>query len=291
MNLSIKNLSKIYKNKVKALDDLSLEIGTGMFGLLGPNGAGKSTLMRTVATLQDPTSGSLFFNDINILQKPQELRKILGYLPQEFGVYPKENATQLLDYFSILKGVSSKKERHQKVEEVLHLTNLWEVRKKKVSTYSGGMRQRFGIAQLLLNNPKLIIVDEPTAGLDPGERNRFLNVLRDISSNNLVIFSTHLVEDVSDLCTDLAIINNGQLIARTKPQLAVTSLRGRVWIKKIDKEQLDLIKNKYLLLSQKFDSQNDLIIKVYAEEKPDPSFTLGEANLEDYYFLKLNQSA
>ena len=203
MKLQISNLTKTYSNGVKALDNLNLEIGTGMFGLLGPNGAGKSSLMRTIATLQKPDSGSISFDEINVLEDQNALRKVLGYLPQEFGVYPNMSAERLLDYFAQLKGISSSADRKAIVKEVLEVTNLWDVRKKSVSGYSGGMKQRFGIAQLLLNNPKLIIVDEPTAGLDPAERHRFLNVLREIGTNHTVIFSTHIVDDVKELCNDL----------------------------------------------------------------------------------------
>ncbi len=206
MKLSIKNLTKTYSNKVKALDNVSLDIGTGMFGLLGPNGAGKSTLMRTVATIQSPDSGEIFFNDINVLKNNQSLRKRLGYLPQSFGVYPKMSAERLLSYFAILKGISKRKDRADLVDKLLEITNLSDVKKKNVDGYSGGMKQRFGIAQLLLNNPELIIVDEPTAGLDPAERQRFLNVLREVGTNCTVIFSTHIVEDVKELCNDMAIM-------------------------------------------------------------------------------------
>jgi ABC-type multidrug transport system ATPase subunit len=210
MKLVLKNLTKTYKNGVKAIDNLSIEIGTGMFGLLGPNGAGKSSLMRTIATLQSPDSGAITFGDIDVLEDNMSLRKVLGYLPQSFGVYPKMSAEELLDYFATLKGISNSTERKAIVKEVLEITNLYDVRRKNVAGYSGGMKQRFGIAQLLLNNPKLIIVDEPTAGLDPAERHRFLNVLREVGSNCTVIFSTHIVEDVKELCNEMAILNGGK---------------------------------------------------------------------------------
>ena len=229
MKLVINNLTKTYKNGVKAIDDLSIEIGTGMFGLLGPNGAGKSSLMRTIATLQEPDSGSISFGDINVLEDKMSLRKILGYLPQSFGVYPKMSAEALLDYFATLKGVASKSDRQKLVKEVLEITNLYEVRKKYVAGYSGGMKQRFGIAQLLLNNPKLIIVDEPTAGLDPAERNRFLNVLREVGTNCTVIFSTHIVEDVKELCNEMAILNGGRILKHTTPQEATKEIEGKMW--------------------------------------------------------------
>ena len=212
MQLIISNLTKAYPNGVKAVDGLSLEAGAGMFGLLGPNGAGKSTLMRTIATLQNPDSGSITFNGIDVLNNPMALRRILGYLPQEFGVYPNVSAENLLDYFATLKGVASRAARRKLIEEVLEITNLYEVRKKQVDSYSGGMKQRFGIAQLLLNNPQLIIVDEPTAGLDPAERKRFLNILREVGARNTVIFSTHIVDDVKGLCNEMAIMNGGRIL-------------------------------------------------------------------------------
>src|SRR5699024_10846100 len=218
MDLVIQNLNKTYKNGVKATDNLSLEINTGMFGLLGPNGAGKSSLMRTIATLQKPDSGSIHFGELNVLEQQTEFRKILGYLPQDFGVYPNLSAENLLEYFARLKGVESKKDRNKIIDKVLEVTNLSEVRKKSVSKYSGGMKQRFGIAQLLLNDPKLIIVDEPTAGLDPAERHRFLNVLREIGTDNTVIFSTHIVDDVKELCNNIAILNNGKLLDKSTPR-------------------------------------------------------------------------
>ena len=244
MNLSISNLAKVYNNGVKAVDNLTLEIGKGMFGLLGPNGAGKSTLMRTIATLQSPDTGSIFFKGINVLENKMALRKILGYLPQEFGVYPKVSAWNMLDYFATLKGVGSKKERTILIEKILELTNLYEVRKKHVSGYSGGMKQRFGIAQLLLNNPKLIIVDEPTAGLDPAERQRFLNILREIGTENTVIFSTHIVDDVKELCHELAIMNHGQIINKTTPENAIEKLRGKIWSKIINRGELEIMEKK-----------------------------------------------
>ena len=217
MKLSINNLTKTYSNKVKALDNISLEIGKGMFGLLGPNGAGKSTLMITIATFQSPDSGNINFNDIDVLNDQLSLRKVLGYLPQSFGVYPKMSAEELLNYFALLKGISNNQERDKLVNELLDITNLQDVKKKNVDGYSGGMKQRFGIAQLLLNNPKLIIVDEPTAGLDPAERQRFLNVLREVGTSSTVIFSTHIVDDVKELCNDMAILNGGKILKHVKP--------------------------------------------------------------------------
>lgn len=291
MKLSIQNLKKTYPNGVIAIDNLSLEIGPGMFGLLGPNGAGKSSLMRTIATLQKPDSGKVYFDGIDVGKDPLSLRKSLGYLPQEFGVYPKETAENLLNYFAILKGIASKKERNAKVDEVLHLTNLYEVRKKHVSSYSGGMRQRFGIAQLLLNNPRLIIVDEPTAGLDPAERNRFLNVLREIGSKNIVLFSTHLVEDVKELCTDMAIMNLGKIQRKSTPLQAITEVKGKIWCKRILPSELESHKKIYHYLSSSFNEDNSLTIRVFGDTRPDESFANAEKeNLEDVYFMTLGKT-
>lgn len=287
MKLQIDNLSKTYPNGVKALDNLSLEIGTGMFGLLGPNGAGKSSLMRTIATLQKPDAGSIFFNDINVLDNQTGLRKVLGYLPQEFGVYPNMAADQLLDYFARLKGVASQNERKEIVKSVLEVTNLYEVRKKSVSGYSGGMKQRFGIAQLLLNNPKLIIVDEPTAGLDPAERHRFLNVLREIGTNNTVIFSTHIVDDVKELCNDMAVLNGGRILARNTPKAATENLSGKIWSKTITRAELDDYEKKYQVISSYYNDNNDLNVKVFSEENPGDYFEPAKPQLEDVYFVAL----
>ena len=228
MSLVIENLSKVYSNKVKALDNLSLKIGKGMFGLLGPNGAGKSTLMRTIATLQSPDSGSIKFDEIDVIKDQISLRKILGYLPQSFGVYPNMSAEALLNYFAKLKGISNKKDRNTLIDKLLEITNLSDVRKKYVAGYSGGMKQRFGIAQLLLNNPKLIIVDEPTAGLDPAERQRFLNVLREVGTNSTVIFSTHIVDDVKELCNDMAILNGGRILKHIKPEDSTKEIKNKL---------------------------------------------------------------
>ena len=290
MELNIQNLSKTYNNGVKAIDNLSLNIGAGMFGLLGPNGAGKSSLMRTIATLQQPDSGSIHFNGINALTDQMGLRRILGYLPQDFGVYPKVSAEKLLDYFAVLKGVSSKKDRNTIVSEVLHLTNLYDVRKKNVSSYSGGMRQRFGIAQLLLNNPQLIIVDEPTAGLDPAERNRFLNVLREISTNNTVIFSTHIVEDVKELCTQLAVMNKGKILQKTSPSNALKAIEGKIWQIRVERDELPKLEEKHHVLSSNYNEDNSLQIRIFAETKPNEQFQTASPNLEDVYFLALKFS-
>ncbi|REG86016.1 ABC transporter ATP-binding protein [Winogradskyella sediminis] len=289
MKLVITNLTKTYKNGVKAIDNLNLEIGTGMFGLLGPNGAGKSSLMRTIATLQSPDSGSITFGDINVLEDKMALRKVLGYLPQSFGVYPKMSAEALLDYFATLKGISSKTERQALVKEVLDITNLYEMRKKYVAGYSGGMKQRFGIAQLLLNNPKLIIVDEPTAGLDPAERHRFLNVLREVGTNCTVIFSTHIVEDVKELCNDMAILNGGRILKQATPSQARQELQGRIWTKIIDRDDLETHEAQYNLLSSNYNEDNSLNIRVFSDTQPNDEFKSVEPQLDDVYFIALKQ--
>ncbi|MGY8938758.1 MAG: ABC transporter ATP-binding protein [Flavobacteriales bacterium] len=289
MKLVIKNLTKTYKNGVKAIDNLSIEIGTGMFGLLGPNGAGKSSLMRTIATLQSPDSGSITFGDIQVLEDNMSLRKVLGYLPQSFGVYPKMSAEELLDYFATLKGISNKVERKTIVKEVLEITNLYEVRAKNVAGYSGGMKQRFGIAQLLLNNPKLIIVDEPTAGLDPAERQRFLNVLREVGSNCTVIFSTHIVEDVKELCNEMAILNGGKILKHSTPQEATKELENTIWIKVIEKDDLEENMKLYNVLSRNFNPDNSLNIRVHSETKPSDDFLASPPQLDDVYFIALKK--
>ena len=289
MKLVITNLTKTYKNGVKAIDNLNLEIGTGMFGLLGPNGAGKSSLMRTIATLQSPDSGSIMFGDINVLEDKMALRKVLGYLPQSFGVYPKMSAEALLDYFATLKGISSKSDRQTLVKEVLDITNLYDMRKKHVAGYSGGMKQRFGIAQLLLNNPKLIIVDEPTAGLDPAERHRFLNVLREVGTNCTVIFSTHIVEDVKELCNDMAILNGGRILKQATPSQARQELQGRIWTKIIDRDDLEAHEAQYNLLSSNYNEDNSLTIRVFNDVKPSEDFKSVEPQLDDVYFIALKQ--
>lgn len=287
MQLSIQNLSKTYRNGVKALDQVNLEIGAGMFGLLGPNGAGKSSLMRTIATLQMPDSGSVQFGDIAVLKDPFALRKILGYLPQEFGVYPNFSAEELLDYFAQLKGIASKTDRNKIIQEVLEITNLWEVRKKSVSGYSGGMKQRFGIAQLLLNNPKLIIVDEPTAGLDPAERHRFLNVLREIGANHVVIFSTHIVDDVRELCHEIAILNGGKVLYRGTPAEGTAKLGGKIWMRIIERSEVEEFNTNYRVLSSNFNPDNTLNIRVFSEEQPHETFVPATPSLEDVYFAAL----
>ncbi len=288
MKLNIQNLNKTYPNGVKSLNEVSLTLNAGMFGLLGPNGAGKSSLMRTIATLQLPDSGKIDFNGIDILEDPFSLRKQLGYLPQSFGVYPKQSARKLLNYFATLKGIASQKDRNKIIEQVLHLTNLYDDRNKNVSSYSGGMKQRFGIAQMLLNNPKLIIVDEPTAGLDPAERNRFLNILREIGTNNIVIFSTHLVEDVKELCTNLAIINKGQIIKKSTPSACIQEIDGKVWSIKIDNNQFAKLEKEHQVLSKSYNEDNSLSVRVYSTLKPQGPFEYAAPNLEDVYFISLN---
>lgn len=287
MSLKISGLTKTYKNGVKALDNVNLEIGKGMFGLLGPNGAGKSSLMRTISTLQTPDSGTITFNDINILEDKNALRKVLGYLPQEFGVYPNMSAETLLDYFAQLKGITKKDERKKIIKEVLELTNLYDVRHKSVSGYSGGMKQRFGIAQLLLNNPQLIIVDEPTAGLDPAERHRFLNVLREIGTNHTVIFSTHIVDDVRELCHSLAILNGGKILFEGTPNSGEELLSGKIWMRIINRDQFDEFNSQFNIISSNFNQDNTLNIRVYSETQPNETFVQAVPILEDVYFVSL----
>jgi len=289
MSLKISGLTKTYKNGVKALDNVNLEIGKGMFGLLGPNGAGKSSLMRTIATLQTPTSGAISFNDINILEDKNALRRVLGYLPQEFGVYPNMSAETLLDYFAQLKGITNKSERKNIITEVLTLTNLYDVRSKSVSGYSGGMKQRFGIAQLLLNNPQLIIVDEPTAGLDPAERHRFLNVLREIGANHTVIFSTHIVDDVRELCNNIAILNGGKILFEGTPQSGEELLEGKIWRRTIERAEFDEYNKTYNILSSNFNPDNTLNIRIYSDEQPNETFIKAIPILEDVYFVSLKK--
>jgi len=287
MSLLIENLTKTYVNGVKAVDHLSLQIGNGMFGLLGPNGAGKSTLMRTIATLQKPDEGNIFFREINVLKDNISLRKVLGYLPQEFGVYPKVSAEKLLDYFATLKGIASKKDRQLMIDKVLELTNLNDVKKKHVDGFSGGMKQRFGIAQLLLNQPQLIIVDEPTAGLDPAERVRFLNILREIGRENTVVFSTHIVEDVKDLCNQMAIMNEGRILQKSTPKEATQVLEGKIWTQDIDREKLEDMEDKYNVLSTHYNADNTLNIRIFSDHSPANGFKVAPPDLEDVYFRAL----
>jgi ABC-2 type transport system ATP-binding protein len=289
MALSINGLSKTYPNGVKALNNLSLSIGNNMFGLLGPNGAGKSSLMRTIATLQDPDSGSIDLDGIDVIKQKGEVRKILGYLPQEFGVYPKMSALEMLHHLAILKGVASPAERKAMVEALLNQTNLWDARKKALSTYSGGMKQRFGIAQALLANPRLIIVDEPTAGLDPAERNRFLNLLSSIGRNVTVILSTHIVDDVRELCPRMAIIAAGEVLLEGSPQEALSRLEGQIWSKVVgtDDELLALESQMRVISTHLIGGQHE--IRVFAAQSPGADFRCVPSGLEDVYFLNLSR--
>jgi ABC-2 type transport system ATP-binding protein len=287
--LQIKNLTKTYPNGVKALNGINLEITNGMFGLLGPNGAGKSSLMRTLATLQEADSGTATLDGIDILKQPEELRKVLGYLPQEFGVYPGITAEQLLDHMAILKGIINSKERKQLVDYLLDKVNLYEKRKKNVKNFSGGMKQRVGIAQALIGNPKLIIVDEPTAGLDPGERNRFYNLLSEVGKQVIVILSTHIVDDVRELCTKMAIMNTGQIVYQGTPQNAIDALEGKVFRRIVAREELETYANNYAIISNKMVGGQPLI-HVFSETNPENGFELVKPNLEDVFFSRINKS-
>lgn len=284
--LVIKELSKTYANGVRALDSVSLTIPKGMFGLLGPNGAGKSTLMRTISTLQDPDSGSIFLGDLDVLGNKMEVRKILGYLPQEFGVYPKTSARAMLDHIAILKGITNRSERRDIVEAMLSRVNLSQHAKKAISSFSGGMKQRFGIAQALIGNPKLLIVDEPTAGLDPGERNRFYNLLAEVGENVVVILSTHIVQDVKELCTQMAIIHEGSVQFAGPPSDAEASLEGRVWQKSLGKDELEDAKKHYQIISTKLVAGRPLI-HVYQEDAPGDGFEAVAPDLEDVFFTRI----
>jgi len=287
MTLQIQNLSKTYPNGVKALEQVSINIQNGMFGLLGPNGAGKSTLMRTIATLQAPDTGKILFDGVDIQKDKMSLRKILGYLPQEFGVYPNMSAQRLLNFMARLKGVTSSKQRANLIAYCLEVTNLTDVKNKAVSGYSGGMKQRFGIAQILLNNPRLIIVDEPTAGLDPAERQRFLNILREISTKSIVIFSTHIVDDIKELCNDMAILNKGTILYNSQPEEAIKTLKGRIFVKDISRDLLDNYNSKYHTLSSSFNRDNTIRIRVWSKPDIGNGFSPVDPTLEDVYFTSL----
>jgi ABC-2 type transport system ATP-binding protein len=291
MALTITGLSKTYPNGVQALKNISLSIGNNMFGLLGPNGAGKSTLMRTIATLQEPDSGSVFLDDINVLKEKNAVRQTLGYLPQEFGVYPKISAVDMLSHLAVMKGITNAGERKEMVETLLNQTNLWAFRKKALSTYSGGMKQRFGIAQALLGKPRLIIVDEPTAGLDPAERNRFLNLLSSIGRDITVILSTHIVEDVRELCPRMAIIAAGELLLEGSPQEALLALQGKIWSKVVvSDDELRALEAEFRVISSHLLSgQHE--IRVYADTSPGEGFRPVDAGVEDVYFLNLSNPA
>jgi len=286
MNLSIQNLSKTYSNGLKALNNINLEIGSGMFGLLGPNGAGKSSLMRTISTLQEADNGTIMLGELNVLKQKDEVRKVLGYLPQDFGFYPRVSAWDMINHFAILKGINNPKERKEVCEGLLNQTNLFEARKRNIGDYSGGMRQRFGIAQALLGNPKLIIVDEPTAGLDPMERNRFHNLLSEIGENIIVILSTHIVEDVRNLCSKMAIMNQGTVLLYGKPNQAIDDMKGKIWMKLIDKEQLTENKDAHKVISTKV-VEGKIQIHVFSATQPDGSFAPLVADLEDVYFATI----
>jgi len=283
MQLTITDLSKTYSNGVHALKGINLTISQGMFGLLGPNGAGKSTLMRTIATLQDADSGSIMLDEINVMENPQAIRERLGYLPQDFGLYPKISAEVMLDHIAQMKGVGNKGERKELVSSLLEKVNLYTHRKKALGTYSGGMRQRFGIAQALAGNPNLIIVDEPTAGLDPTERNRFYNLLSEIGENTIVILSTHIVEDVSTLCSKMAIICNGEVLMDGKPADGLNLLKTNIFAKVVRKDELEAYKEKYKVISTKL-KEGNLALRVEADSNPGDGFEHVEPNLEDVYF-------
>jgi len=285
--LEIKNITKTYSNGVRALNNISLSIEPGMFGLLGPNGAGKSSLMRTIATLQMPDDGSIHFNGIDVLRNPSDLRKTLGYLPQEFGVYPKVSAEVLLNHLAVLKGISQDSDRKEWVNYLLQKTNLYEVRKKQLGTFSGGMKQRFGIAQALLGKPALIIVDEPTAGLDPAERNRFHNLLSEIGETTVVILSTHIVDDVSNLCSAMAIINKGEVMVQGKPKSTLDLLQGKVFSKIVEKSALESIRNEFRVLTSRLIEGRPLVY-VYSDGAPGEGFESVEAGLEEVYFYHIN---
>ena len=289
MALEIAGLSKTYPNGVQALKDLTLSIGNNMFGLLGPNGAGKSSLMRTIATLQDPDSGTIMLDGIDVLKQKNDVRKILGYLPQEFGVYPRMSALDMLHHLAVLKGIVHSGERREMVDALLQQTNLWDARKKSISTYSGGMKQRFGIAQALLANPRLIIVDEPTAGLDPAERNRFLNLLSSIGRDVTVILSTHIVDDVRELCPRMAIIAGGQLLLEGSPTAALDALQGQVWTRVVSSEsELRELETQMQVISTHLVSgQHE--IRVFSATEPGSGFTQVPGDLEDVYFLNLSR--
>ena len=287
--LTLENVTHIYPNGTRALDDVTLSIPRGMYGLLGPNGAGKSTLMRSIATLQTPSEGTIRFGTTDVIREPEKLRRTLGYLPQDFGVYPRVSAYDMLDHMAVLKGVASPADRKATVETLLHQVNLWSVRRKMLSGYSGGMRQRFGIAQALIGNPHLIIVDEPTAGLDPEERNRFLNLLAEIGENVVVILSTHIVEDVSDLCPRMAVMADGRVQLEGSPQELIHSTRGTIWMKVVDRTELARIRDQYEVLSTRLFAGRT-VVHILSHRDPGNGFTAVDAGLQDVYFSTLAQS-
>ncbi len=285
--LSIKNLNKTYPNGTQALNNVNLEIHKGMFGLLGPNGAGKSTLMRTIATLQVADSGSIEFDGIDVFKHPEELRMVLGYLPQDFGVYPKVSAEMMLNHIARIKGIHSATDRKAYVDDLLNQVNLYKFRKRNLGDYSGGMRQRFGIAQALIGNPKLIIVDEPTAGLDPLERNRFHNLLSELGENAVVILSTHIVDDVVNLCTNMAVFNDGAVVVQGNPQDLSNSLNEKIYRKRIEKDQIEKYQSEYTVLSTYLRSGN-MNINIFSDTHPGEGFEVVNNNLEDFYFYSIN---
>ena len=287
MKLNIDNISKTYPNGVQALKNVSIEIGNGIFGLLGPNGAGKSTLMRTIAALQDADSGTIMLGDIDVEKDKQGLREMLGYLPQEFGVYPKVSAIDLLDHMAVMKGITDAKRRKEQVDSLLYQVNLWESKDQKLGTFSGGMKQRFGIAQALLGDPKIIIVDEPTAGLDPMQRNRFHNLLSEIGENVVVILSTHIVDDVSDLCNDMAIILNGELKLAGKPLDLIKKLEEKVWQGLVEKDVAESLKDDERLISSRL-HMGKVKVRLLSNVEPMNGFTLNEPEIEDLYFATIN---
>ncbi|KAA5543454.1 ABC transporter ATP-binding protein [Adhaeribacter rhizoryzae] len=286
MILKITNISKLYSNGVQALRNVTLTIPNGMYGLLGPNGAGKSTLMRILATLQEPDTGSIYLDEIDVLNQKAAVRQTLGYLPQEFGVYPKAKAEDLLDYFAVLKGITNRAARKEVVAALLKQTNLWDKRRQQLGSFSGGMKQRFGVAVALLGNPKLMIVDEPTAGLDPAERVRFLNLLSELGENSVVILSTHIVEDVRELCTRMAIINKGQILQEAEPLKAVAGLQGKIWRRIVQKSELPALEQSYKIISTKLLSGRT-IVHVYSETDPGNNFEGVYPDLEDVYFTTM----
>jgi ABC-2 type transport system ATP-binding protein len=286
VQLEIRNVCKTYGNGIRALKDVTLTVPAGMYGLLGPNGAGKSTLMRTIATLQDPDSGSITMGEIDVLKQKDEVRKTLGYLPQDFGVYPSVTAERLLDHFAVLEGITDKRARRETVDAVLQQTNLWNARKQKLGGYSGGMRQRFGIAVALLGNPKLVIVDEPTAGLDPAERVRFLNLLGDLGEDSIVILSTHIVEDVSELCRRMAIIDDGEIVLEAEPAGAIERIRGRIWRRMVPKSELAAVERDHNVIATKM-LGGQTFVHVHNEGKPGPEFEAVEPDLKDVYFTAM----
>jgi ABC-type multidrug transport system ATPase subunit len=289
MELHIRNVSKRYPNGVRALKDVSLTIPVGMYGLLGPNGAGKSTLMRILATLQEADEGSVRLGEIDVLTRKDEVRKTLGYLPQEFGVYPKVSAEELLRHFALLEGIAQRRAREAVVEALLRQTNLWEVRRQKLGGYSGGMKQRFGVAVALLGNPKLLIVDEPTAGLDPAERVRFLNLLAELGENSVVLLSTHIVEDVSELCTRMAIIDRGEILLEAEPLRAVAELAGRIWRRVVAKPELAALEREHAVISTKL-LAGRTVVRVFSETSPGADFEAVEADVEDVYFSAMRRA-